>query len=98
MSDSAFNGTAKVTMHLDGEAHTLEVDSKTSILDAALDAGLDPPYSCMAAACTTCMAKLNSGDVHMEEDDVLTEDERKEGYILCCQAMPRSAEVTITYE
>lgn len=89
---------AKVTLHLDGEVHTIEVDEDTSILDGALDAGLDPPYSCMAAACTTCMAKLKSGEIEMEDDDVLTEDERKEGWILTCQAKARTPEVVIAYE
>jgi ring-1,2-phenylacetyl-CoA epoxidase subunit PaaE len=95
---SDFNGTAKVQLILDGETHALEVPSKETILEVALDAGLDPPYSCMAAACTSCMAKLEEGEVFMEDSDVLSDQEKADGYILCCQAQPRSERVTVRYE
>jgi ferredoxin len=41
---------------------------------------------------------LIKGEVYMEDDDVLSKDERAEGYILCCQAQPRSAEIEVEYE
>ncbi len=98
VSSPAFNGTATVVLHLDGQVHEIQVPSKETILEAALDAGLDPPYSCMAAACTSCMAKLITGEVYMEDSDVLTAQEKTEGYILCCQAQPRSERVELIYE
>jgi ferredoxin len=95
---SDFSGTATVVLHLDGEAHEIQVPANETILEAALDAGLDPPYSCMAAACTSCMAKLESGEVYMEDSDVLSDQEKADGYILCCQAQPRTARVELRYE
>jgi len=93
-----FQGTATVVLHLDGEAHEIQVSNTDTILEAALDAGLDPPYSCMAAACTSCMAKLEIGEVFMEDSDVLSAAEKADGYILCCQAQPRSERVEVRYE
>ncbi len=95
---SEFKGTAKVQLLLDGEAHEISVPSDETILETALDAGLDPPYSCMAAACTSCMAKLEEGEVYMEDSDVLSDQEKADGYILCCQAQPRSERVVVRYE
>lgn len=85
-------------LHLDGEAHELTVPASDTILETALDAGLDPPYSCMAAACTSCIAKLEEGSVFMEDSSVLSEQEKADGYILCCQAQPRSERVVVRYE
>lgn len=85
-------------LHLDGSAHEIAVRAKDTVLEAALDAGLDPPYSCMAAACTSCMARLISGEVYMEDSDVLSDQEKAEGFILCCQAQPRSEHIEIRYE
>ncbi len=98
MSNPEFSGTALVLLHLDGKIHELQVPSTETILEAALDAGLDPPYSCMAAACTSCMARLQSGSVYMEDSDVLSGEEKAAGYILCCQAQPRSERVEVVYE
>ena len=98
LSSPEFTGTATVILHLDGETHEIQVKSNDTVLEAALDAGLDPPYSCMAAACTSCMAKLQSGSVYMEDSDVLTAEEKANGYILCCQAQPRSERIEIVYE
>lgn len=94
-TEEQYSGTVKVTLHLDGEAHEFESDTDSTILDAALDEGIDPPYSCMAAACTTCMAMLEKGKVTMEDDDVLTSQEKQEGYILTCMAKPCTKEVVV---
>ena len=68
-----------------------------SILDAGLDAGVAMPYSCCAGICTSCKAHVVSGAVTHNEQDVLTPEELQDGYILCCQAKPATAVVTIRY-
>jgi ring-1,2-phenylacetyl-CoA epoxidase subunit PaaE len=68
------------------------------ILDAALRAGLDLPFSCRAGVCSTCRAKLVSGSAEMEHNMALEEWEVAAGYILCCQARPTSAALEISYD
>jgi ring-1,2-phenylacetyl-CoA epoxidase subunit PaaE len=84
-----------VTILLDGETHTVRVPADKSILKAGLDEGLDMPFSCQSGICTACRGKLLSGNVEMEEDEGLTEDEIKEGYVLCCVGHPKSDDVSI---
>ncbi len=91
------DGKAKVELHLDAETHQIEVASDETILDAALKAGIDAPYSCMSGTCNSCQATLTSGEVHMDEWDALTEDEVKDGEILTCQAKPRSESLVVNW-
>ncbi|MFN3875131.1 MAG: 1,2-phenylacetyl-CoA epoxidase subunit PaaE [Flavobacteriales bacterium] len=98
-SNGAFTGTAKVKVIIDGRATVLDVPAKGSaVLDAALDAGLDVPFACKGAVCCTCKARVVEGEVEMEMNYALTDQEVADGYVLTCQAHPRSAEVTIDYD
>ena len=71
---------------------------KNTVLEAALDAGYDPPYSCMVAACCTCRAKIIKGKVHMDDRESLTDGEIKDGYVLTCQSHPRTAIVELDFD
>lgn len=94
-----FNGTAEIEVLLDDETHhfTISNPNKT-VLDAALEAGADAPFSCQGGVCTSCRAKLLEGTVQMTSNFALTDQEMKEGYILTCQSHPTSAKVKITYD
>jgi len=82
---------------INGQSHDIFVKNKKTILSAAQDAGLDPPYSCEAGICSTCMAKVLAGKVRMIENNILTEKEVANGYILTCQALCESGEVSVEY-
>ena len=77
-----------VKILLDGKEHEVQVPSNRYILDAALDQGLDMPFSCQSGMCTACRCKVLSGEVKMEEDEGLSEEEVNEGYILTCVSKP----------
>jgi ring-1,2-phenylacetyl-CoA epoxidase subunit PaaE len=87
-----------VKIILDGDEYTVTVEKGQTILDAAIDADIDPPYACRVAACCSCKAKLLSGEVKMDDDDPLTEEEIEEGFILTCQSHPLTSEVSISYD
>ncbi|MEK0420533.1 MAG: ferredoxin--NADP reductase [Bacteroidetes bacterium] len=95
---SAFNGTAKITVHVYGKTQQIECDDKTTVLKACMKNGIDPPYSCTVGVCTTCRAKVTKGELHMLEREGLTDDEIAKGYVLTCQAVPRSSEIELSYE
>lgn len=89
---------AKITLKYDGQEFFIECNEKTNIIDAAIDAGIDPPYSCLVAACCTCRAKVLKGNVELLDRDTLTDEEIKEGYVLTCQTRPKSSEIILDFD
>ncbi len=69
-----------------------------SILDAAIEAGVDAPFSCKGAVCCTCRAKVLEGKVKMNANFALTDAEVEEGFILTCQAHPITENVVVDYD
>ena len=96
--DEDFSGNAEVTLEVYGKTHTIQCDSNTTILKAAMDEGIDPPYSCTVGVCTTCRAKVSIGKLHMIEREGLSDQEIEQGFVLTCQAQPRSNKIQLKYE
>lgn len=69
-----------------------------SILEAAIEAGVDAPFSCKGAVCCTCRAKVLEGKVKMSANFALTDAEVEEGFILTCQAHPITDNVIVDYD
>ena len=88
----------EVTVILEGEQRVITVSPNESILEAALDNDLDPPYACMIGSCCTCKAKLVAGKVMMDDREGLTDDEIRDGYVLTCQSHPTTAGVIVSYD
>ena len=92
------DGNTSITVILDDEEEVFEMPQTKSILEAALDEGLDPPYSCQGGICSTCIARLKEGKAEMRKNQILTESEIADGLILTCQAHPTTAKVVVDYD
>lgn len=96
ISDSA---ESRIEIVVEGREHGFAMAAADlSILDAGLDAGLDLPYSCRSGACATCVARVLSGRVEMQQNKILNAEELTAGLILTCQATPQSALVMLSYD
>lgn len=92
-------GISKVTVMQYGIENTFDLTSiGDSILDAAIEHGIDAPYSCKGAVCCTCRAKVLEGKVTMDANFALTDHEVEQGYILTCQAHPVTDKVVLDYD
>ncbi len=77
---------------------TFDAAADRYVLDAAEDAGLEWPFECRAASCANCSAILYEGDVEMDMDLILTEEEVEErGIVLTCQSLAKSDEIKLIY-
>jgi len=79
-------------VRIDGRDGSIAVKPGQTLLQAALEAGVDFPHLCRVGSCGTCRCRLLSGRVRMLTDAsyVLSADELRDGYILACQAIVRS--------
>lgn len=92
-------GKTIVTVVLDEEETTFEMSRKRRVLDAVMDEGLDPPYSCQGGICSSCMAKVTEGKVEMVNNQILTDEEvEDEGLVLTCQSHPTTPTLRIDYD
>ena len=85
----------EVTIRYDGEEYKILVPPNKGILETALDAGIDLPYSCQSGLCTACRGKALSGKVKLDEEEGLSASERAEGYVLTCVGHPLTDDVVI---
>jgi 3-ketosteroid 9alpha-monooxygenase subunit B len=96
--DDSDEGPATAIVTLDGERHEVRWPRNAKLLDVLLDKGLDAPFSCREGHCGACAVLKKSGDVEMEVNDVLEQQDLDEGLILGCQSRPRSDSVEVTYD
>ena len=94
----ASKGDVALTVVLDGKKHQMQMSATDKILDVALAAGLDLPYSCKGGVCCTCRAKVMQGTVAMEKNFTLENWETEQGFVLSCQAKPTSKEVVMSFD
>ena len=69
----------------------IEVGDLQTILEAALDAGIDYPFACQQGQCGACKSLLLDGEVDMGSlynPLVCTPPERARGLVLACQSLP----------
>ena len=91
-------GNAQITVMVDDEEEVFEMPKSKTILEAALAAKIDAPYSCQGGVCSSCIAKVKSGKTEMRTNNILTDSELEEGFILTCQAQPISDTIYIDYD
>ena len=97
LTESAEVDQAQISIELDGQHFELQCQGDETILDAAEKAGIDLPYSCMAGMCASCMCEVTEGEVKLLHNDVLDERDLSRGLTLTCQAVPRTARVSLKY-
>ncbi len=91
--------TAQVSITLDGKTAEFPLAyGGKNILDAALQQGADLPFACKGGVCSTCRAKLVEGKVEMEVNYALEQDEIDRGFILTCQAHPRTDIIKVDFD
>ena len=90
--------TVQLTVVIDGAEHQMAMAPTERVLDVALDAGLDLPFSCKAGVCCTCRAKVLCGEVTMDKNYTLEADEMAQGFILSCQARPVGEQLKVSFD
>lgn len=89
----------KLDITIDNETFNISAKSNAgTLLEIGTKAGLDLPFSCMGGVCCTCRAKLLEGEVEMDVNYALEEDEVENGYILSCQSRPKTNTIKLDFD
>lgn len=70
---------------------TFRCDSNTTVFESAKSNGIILEHSCLNARCRSCQVRVLSGETEDKLDDlVLTTEEKSQGNVLSCNAIPKS--------
>ena len=96
--DPTPQGAVRVEIELDGTTYEYDDWPATKpLLDHLLKKGVPAPFSCREGNCSACAFRLLEGEVKMEHNDILDEDDLADGIRLGCQAYPVTDVVKGTY-
>jgi CDP-4-dehydro-6-deoxyglucose reductase len=80
------------TVRIEPHGRVIRVRAGQPVLEAALAAGLNLPHSCKSGHCSSCRARLRTGEVSYPgvRPAGITAAEEAAGNILLCQARPKT--------
>lgn len=96
--DPAVETPEKIIAQINGETIEVAAVAGQNILETLLQAGAQPPYSCLDGACMACMGKIQAGRVYQEDPGILNDDNVENCEALTCQAKPLSRIVKVSYD
>ncbi len=83
--------TQRFQITVEGQPGFFLAGADQTLLQAALQAGTSLSSSCRNGSCRACICKLLAGRIeHLIEWPGLSREEKQEGWILPCVALPRS--------
>lgn len=86
---------AQVSAKVFGKIYQFETQEGKTILQSGLNQNIPLPFSCQSGLCGTCKMKCTEGKVTMQNNQVLSEQDIKAGYILTCQSLSQSNKISI---
>ncbi|HEY7323547.1 MAG TPA: 1,2-phenylacetyl-CoA epoxidase subunit PaaE [Streptosporangiaceae bacterium] len=97
-AEAPVTGGCQATVILDGRRTTARIPAGTPVLDGAQRARPDLPFACKGGVCGTCRARVVSGSVRMRRNFALEQAELDAGFVLTCQSLPLTDELTVDYD
>jgi len=89
---ASFDAPDKFSLWLGGRSRSVPYVRGKTLLECAQAAGLNPGHSCESGYCGSCMAHVETGQVHMRTHVALSERDIARGVALLCQSVPASSE------
>jgi ferredoxin len=86
---------SQVTAQVFGQSYEFEMAEGKTILQSALNQNIPLPYYCKNGLCGMCKMKCDKGKVKMLNNQVLSDSDVNEGYILTCQSFAQTEKISI---
>jgi ring-1,2-phenylacetyl-CoA epoxidase subunit PaaE len=88
----------KLHIRYQNQWHDLTAGENQTILQAALQNQLHLPYSCANGVCAACAVRCKSGKVTIVKNEVLTDSELQQGWVLTCTGYAVSEGVELYFD
>jgi ferredoxin-NADP reductase len=89
------DNTGAVEVSFTATGRSASITGGDTILTAAQAAGIAIPYACQMGLCGTCIIMKTSGEVAMQHQGGITDDDIAAGYILACCSRPTTPRIEI---
>jgi ferredoxin len=86
---------AQVSAQVFGQSYEFETEEGKTILQSALNQNIPLPFSCKNGLCGMCKMKCIEGNVKMLNNQVLSESDINDGFILTCQSLAQTEKISI---
>src|SRR4051794_38003041 len=91
-------GPIAVEVELDGGEYSFDDwQGDKVLLEYLQEKGIDAPFSCREGQCSACACVVLEGDVRLQHNEVLDQDDLADGIRLVCQARPLTERIRISY-
>jgi ferredoxin len=87
-SEPAVTEPPAVRIHHNGEVHIAQYHAGETLLETARRAGVRLAFNCERGECGTCIVTVLRGAVKMRANEVLSEQDLRDGLALGCQSIP----------
>jgi len=85
----------QVSAQVFGQSYEFETEEGKTILQSALNQNIPLPFSCKNGLCGMCKMKCIEGNVKMLNNQVLSESDINDGFILTCQSLAQTEKISI---
>nr|WP_243274962.1 2Fe-2S iron-sulfur cluster-binding protein [Streptomyces albus] len=94
----AVSASATLSATLGGRGGSWPVQEGETLLETVLRNRTDAPYACKGGVCGTCRARLLGGEIHMDRNFALEDEEVAADYVLACQSRPLTPEISLDFD
>lgn len=88
----------EITVSLNKNQYQFNSAYPNTILQSAMQAGIELPYSCETGRCGACAAICRKGNVWMKHNEVLTDEDIQQQKILTCTGYPVYEDVYLDFD
>ncbi|RYZ82556.1 MAG: 2Fe-2S iron-sulfur cluster binding domain-containing protein [Proteobacteria bacterium] len=86
----------KIIFTMNNQKFETTMSAHESVLEAAMKAGINPPYSCLEGVCGSCVGFLEEGEVDSVEGHLSASSSDR--LFRTCQAQPKSNNLHVNYD
>lgn len=88
----------KYKFRFEDEWREIEGRPEQNLVEMTVAEDIRTPHACLEGGCGSCKCRLLEGKVDFSHNDILTEEDIRDGFILACQSRPLTPNITVDFD